>query len=318
MKNIFLTLSLTLLFSSSFAQQPLDSLLQNKIPIRVGLVLSGGGAKGFAHIGVLKVLEEANVKVDFIGGTSMGAIIGGLYASGYNAKQIDSIFKTTDFEAIIQDQIPRSSKNYYIKRNDERYALSLPVDKFRIGVPTAFSKGLYNYNLLAKLLHSARDINDFSKLPIPFLCIATDIETGEEILLNKGYLPQAIVASAAFPSLFAPVEIDGRLLVDGGVKNNYPIDEVLKMGANFIIGVDVQDGLKSRENLTGATKILVQVSILSLNEGMHEKIAKTNVYIKPDIKEYGVVSFTEGNQIIDTNSLQPNPQLLTSEPLFFP
>ena len=299
MKNIFLTLFLTLLYTSSFAQHTLDSLKQNHIPIKVGLVLSGGGAKGFAHIGVLKVLEEANIKIDFIGGTSMGAIIGGLYASGYNASQIDSIFRTTDFEAVIQDQVPRSSKNYYIKRNDERYALALPVDNFRIGVPTAFSKGLYNYNLLSKLLHSARDIKDFSKLPIPFLCIATDIETGDEILLNKGYLPQAIVASAAFPSLFAPVEIDGRLLVDGGIKNNYPIEEVKKMGANFIIGVDVQDGLQSRENLTGATKILVQVTNLSISEGMSQKIKQTDIYIKPDIKNYGVVSFTEGNQIIE-------------------
>ncbi|MGV8994642.1 MAG: patatin-like phospholipase family protein [Flavobacterium sp.] len=302
MKHILLALSLSFLFSSSFAQENQDSLATPKTPIRVGLVLSGGGAKGFAHIGVLKVLEEANVKIDFIGGTSMGAIIGGLYASGYNAAQIDSIFRTTDFDALIQDQIPRSSKNYYIKRNDERYALSLPVDKFRIGVPTAYSKGLYNYNLLSKLLHSARDINDFSKLPIPFLCIATDIETGEEILLNKGYLPQAIAASAAFPSLFAPIEIDGRLLVDGGVKNNYPIDEVKKMGATFIIGVDVQDGLKTRENLNGATKILVQVSNLSMNEKMHEKIKETDIYIKPDIRDYGVISFAEGNQIIEKGS----------------
>ena len=299
MKNTFLTLLLTLLFSSTFAQHSLDSLQQNNIPIKVGLVLSGGGAKGFAHIGVLKVLEEANIKIDYIGGTSMGAIVGGLYASGYNAAQIDSIFKTTNFDAIIQDQIPRTSKNYYIKRNDERYALTLPVDNFRIGVPTAFSKGLYVYNLMAKLLHSARDTKDFSKLPIPFLCIATDIETGEEVLLNKGYLPQAISASAAFPSLFAPVEIDGRLLVDGGVKNNYPIEEVLKMGANYIIGVDVQDGLKTRENLTGATKILVQVTNLSISDGMSKKMENTDIYIKPDIKDYGVISFAEGNQIIE-------------------
>lgn len=302
MKNSFLSIVLTLLFSSSFAQQPADSLSKSTNPVKIGLVLSGGGAKGFAHIGVLKVLEEANIKVDYIGGTSMGAIIGGLYASGYNASQIDSIFRTTDFDAIIQDQIPRSSKNYYIKRNDERYAVALPVDNFRIGVPAAFSKGLYNYNLLSRLLHSARDIKDFSKLPIPFLCIGTDIETGEEVLLNKGYLPQAIAASAAFPSLFTPVEIDGRLLVDGGVKNNYPIDEVKKMGANFIIGVDVQDGLKSRENLTGATKILVQVSTLSMNEGMHKKIENTDIYIKPDIRDYGVISFTEGNDIIEKGS----------------
>jgi NTE family protein len=109
---------------------------EQKKPLKVGLVLSGGGAKGFAHIGVLKVLEEAGVEVSYIGGTSMGAIVGGLYASGYNARQIDSIFQVTDFDALLQDHIPRSSKNFFGKRNDELYALSLPFNQFRIGIPT--------------------------------------------------------------------------------------------------------------------------------------------------------------------------------------
>ena len=124
------------------------------------------------------------------------------------------------------------------KHNDELYAVTLPVRKFSLGVPIALSKGLYNYNLLNKLTKSVRQIHDFSKLPIPFLCMATNIETGTQVLLNKGYLPEAILASSAFPTLFSPVEIDGKMLVDGGVSNNYPIDEVRKMGADIIIGVD--------------------------------------------------------------------------------
>lgn len=271
---------------------------EQKKPLKVGLVLSGGGAKGFAHIGVLKVLEEAGVEISYIGGTSMGAIVGGLYASGYNARQIDSIFKATDFDALLQDFIPRSSKNFYGKRNDELYAISLPFNKFHIGIPTALSKGLYNYNLLTKLTHNVRNVRDFNKLPIPFLCMATDIETGEEVLLNKGYLPQAMIASAAFPSLFSPVEIDGRLLVDGGVTNNYPIDEIRKLGANFIIGVDVQDDLKNRKSLKDATRILVQISNLQMIQRMKEKIDETDIYIKPDIRNYGVISFDEGQGII--------------------
>ena len=119
-----------------------------KPPLKVGLVLSGGGAKGFAHIGVLKVLEEAGVEISYIGGTSMGAIVGGLYASGYNATQIDSIFKATDFSELLSDFVPRSSKNFYGKRNDEIYAVILPFNKFHIGIPTGWSRGLYNYNLL--------------------------------------------------------------------------------------------------------------------------------------------------------------------------
>jgi NTE family protein len=267
-------------------------------PVKVGLVLSGGGAKGFAHIGVLKVLEEAGVKIDFIGGTSMGAIVGGLYASGYNARQVDSIFQNTDFDALLQDFIPRSSKNFYGKRNDELYAVSLPFNKFRVGIPTALSKGLYNYNLLAKLTHRVRHVRDFNDLPIPFLCVATNIENGEQVILDKGYLPQAMAASAAFPSLFAPVEIDGKMLVDGGVVNNYPIEEIRNLGADFIIGVDVQDDLKDRTGLNDATRILVQISNLGMIQRMKEDAKHTDIYIKPDISDFGVISFERGQEIV--------------------
>ncbi|RZJ35128.1 MAG: patatin [Flavobacterium sp.] len=291
MKKTALLVLTLLTFIASFSQE-------QKKPLKVGLVLSGGGAKGFAHIGVLKVLEEAGVEISYIGGTSMGAVVGGLYASGYNASQIDSIFKATDFDALLQDFIPRSSKNFYGKRNDELYAVSLPFDKFRIGIPTALSKGLYNYNLLTKLTHNVRHVRDFSKLPIPFLCIATDIETGQEVVLDKGYLPQAMAASSAFPSLFTPVEIDGRVLIDGGVTNNYPIDELKKRGANYIIGVDVQDELKDRNSLNDATRILVQISNLQMIQRMNEKRAQTDLYIRPDISNYGVISFDEGKEIV--------------------
>ncbi|WP_395060977.1 patatin-like phospholipase family protein [Flavobacterium sp.] len=284
---LFFCLSSIISFSQDTIKRP-----------KIGLVLTGGGAKGFAHIGVLKVLEKAGVKIDFIGGTSMGAVVGGLYATGYNASQIDSIFKATNFDELLQDYIPRTSKSFYEKRNDELYAFSLPFNKFSIGVPIALSKGMYNYNLLTKLTHKVRHIRDFNKLPIPFVCIATDIETGEQLLLNKGYLPQALLASSAFPTLFSPVEINGRMLVDGGVTNNYPIDEVKKMGADIIIGVDVQDGLKDRNSLKEATRILVQISNLQMIESMKEKIGKTDIYIKPDISNYSVISFDKGEEII--------------------
>ena len=271
--------------------------IEKKKP-KIGLVLSGGGAKGFAHIGVLKVLEQAGVKIDYIGGTSMGAVVGGLYASGYTAHQIDSVFQATDFDALLNDYIPRSSKNFYEKRNDEMYAFTLPFKKLKIGIPTSLSKGLYNYNLLNRLTYKVRHVRDFNQLPIPFVCIATDIETGEEVLLNKGYLAQALLASGAFPTLFSPVEIDGKLLVDGGVTNNFPIEEVKKMGADIIIGVDVQDDLKDRKSLKEATRILVQITNLQMIEKMKQKVALTNIYIKPDINDFGVISFDEGQQII--------------------
>ena len=287
-----------LLFAVLFVFSFQNTFAQEQKRPKIGLVLSGGGAKGFAHIGVLKVIEEAGVKIDYIGGTSMGAVVGGLYASGYNATQIDSIFQTTNFDELLNDFVPRSSKSFYEKRNDESYALVLPFNKFRIGIPEALSKGLYNFNLLSKLTRNVRHVRDFNQLPTPFLCIGTNIETGKQVVLNKGNLAQAMLASAAFPSLFSPIEIDGELLVDGGVANNYPIEEVRNLGADIIIGVNVQDGLADRSQLKNATKILVQITNLQSIEKMKNKIQDTNIYINPDIKNYGVISFDKGKEIV--------------------
>ncbi|MFP9113125.1 patatin-like phospholipase family protein [Flavobacterium sp. RHBU_3] len=266
--------------------------------LKVGVVLSGGGAKGLAHIGVLKVLEEAGVEVSYIGGTSMGAIVGGLYAAGYSAKELDSIFRSLDSDALLRDYTPRRTKNFFEKRNDEMYALQLPFQSFRIGVPKALSKGLYNYTTINRLTDHVRHVRSFKELPIPFVCIATDVETGQEVVLDKGVLADALLASGAFPSLYNPVEIDGRLLIDGGVTNNYPIEEVKKMGADIIIGVDVQDPLKNRDQITSATGILVQINNYQMIQKMEAKREATDIYIKPDISGFTVVSFEDGESII--------------------
>lgn len=265
---------------------------------KIGVVLSGGGAKGLAHIGALKVLEEAGVEISYIGGTSMGAIVGGLYAAGYSATELDSIFRVLDADAMLRDFTPRGSRNFFEKRNDEMYALTLPFKNFKIGFPTALSKGLYNYTTVNRLTEHVRHVRDFNNLPIPFVCIATDIETGEEVVLRGGVLPDAILASGAFPSLYSPVEIDGKLLIDGGVTNNYPIEEVKKMGADIIIGVDVQDPLKTRDQIKGATGILVQINNYQMIKKMDAKRDATNIYIKPDISGFSVVSFEDGEAII--------------------
>lgn len=295
-----LLLVILLVFTAGFAQQ------KNGKP-KVGVVLSGGGAKGLAHIGVLKVLEEAGVEVSYIGGTSMGAIIGGLYAAGYSATELDSIFNGLDSDAMLRDYTPRGSKNFYEKKNDELYALTLPFNKFRLGFPTALSKGLYNYTTINRLTDHVRHIRDFSKLPIPFVCIATDIETGEEVVLRRGILADAILASGAFPSLYYPVEIGDRLLIDGGVTNNYPVEEVRAMGADIIIGVDVQDGLKNRDDIKGATGVLVQINNYQMIQRMEGKRKATDIYIKPDIKDYTVISFDLGDAIIDKGEQAAKP-----------
>ena len=266
---------------------------------KVGLVLSGGGAKGLAHIGALKVIEEAGVEIDYVGGTSMGAIVGALYAAGYSANQLDSIFRATDFVSLIQDNLPRNAKTFYEKEDSERYALTLPFDNFKVTVPTAFSGGQNIYNELVRLLYHVKDVNDFSKLPIPFVCIATDIETGEEVVLDSGYLPQAIMASGTLPSLFEPSSIDDRVLIDGGVVNNYPIDKVRNMGADVIIGIDVQHDLSKRDALLSATEILSQINNYRTVRDMVQKSKKTDIYIKPDIEAFSVIEFNKADVIIE-------------------
>ncbi|WP_353776969.1 patatin-like phospholipase family protein [Winogradskyella sp. 3972H.M.0a.05] len=270
---------------------------------KVGLVLSGGGAKGFAHIGALKVIDSLGIKVDYIAGTSMGAIVGSLYASGYSGKELDSIFKNANFEEIINDKLPREAKTFYEKDQSEKYAVSIPFDNFEIQVPRSLSRGQNVFNLLTKVLLHVNDVKDFSKLPIPFFCIATNIETGEEVILDSGNLPKAVSASGAFPSLFQPVIIDGKVLIDGGVVNNYPIDKLKEKGMDIIIGVDVQDGLRDREALQSATDVLLQVNNFRTINDMKEKSKITDIYIKPDITEYTVISFGDVNEIIENGRL---------------
>ena len=281
--------------TGSFAQQ--DTLSSTKRP-KIGLVLSGGGAKGIAHIGVLRAIEEAGVKIDYIAGTSMGAIIGGLYASGYNAKQIDSIFEKVNPDLLIQDIIDRDYKNFYEKIQDDKYAFKLPFSNLKAKIPISFSKALHNQHLLNRLTAHVGHQVDFSKLPIPFLCIATDIENGEEIVLEKGNLAKSLLASGAFPTLYKPVIIDGKYLVDGGVLNNFPVDKLRAKGIDIIIGVNVQDDLKNRNELEDAAQVLTQISNVQVQKTTLEFIKQIEIYIKPEIKGFSVISFDRGQEIV--------------------
>lgn len=298
MNKHLLWIGLFLFFQLSFGQETVRP--------KVGLVLSGGGAKGLAHIGVLKTLDSLNIKVDYIAGTSMGAVVGGLYASGYSAKQLDSIFSKLDVNALLQDYTPRESKSFYEKRNDEIYALTLPFSNFKLGLPSGLSKGLYNFNLISRLTKHVSHIREFNQLPIPFLCIATDLETGNQVVLEKGILAEAIIASGALPTLYNPIEINGRLLIDGGVVNNYPVEELTSRGITVIIGVDVQEGLKNRTQLNDVTAVLSQINNFSMIEKMEEKKRLTTIYINPEVKGYSVVSFEKGTEIIQKGNDKAN------------
>ena len=294
MKKLLILILIICLPFSSKAQDT----TKTKTP-KVGLVLSGGGAKGFAHIGVLKVLDSLGVKIDYIAGTSMGAIVGSLYASGYSGKQLDSIFKTLDYDEVISDNLPRSAKTFYERDNSEKYVVNLPFDKFKIKLPSALSRGQNVFNLLSKLTLHVNEIERFDQMSIPFFCVATDVEKGEAVILDSGNLAQAVTASGAFPSLFQPVMIDGQLLIDGGVVNNYPIHELKAKGMDIIIGVDVQDDLKDRLELKSAPDVLLQINNFRTVSDMKLKSKITDVYIRPDIKDFTVVSFSESKQIIE-------------------
>ncbi|MEW4923494.1 patatin-like phospholipase family protein [Algibacter sp. 2305UL17-15] len=291
------TIILTLFLIASLSAKAQNHAQEKPAP-KVGLVLSGGGAKGLAHIGVLKVIDSLGVKIDYVAGTSMGAIVGSLYASGYSGKELDSIFNSLDFDRIINDNLPRVSKAFYERSNSEKYAITLPFENFKLKLPSAFSRGQNTYNLFSKLMLHVNHIKEFENLPIPFFCVSTNVENGKQVILDKGNLPLAVVASGALPSLFQPVTINGEILIDGGVVNNYPVDELKAKGMDVIIGVDVQDALVNRDELTSAPDVLFQINNFRTINDMKLKSKKTDIYIKPDIRNFNVVSFDQGNEII--------------------
>jgi NTE family protein len=289
------TKSLSVLFYFAFT----IVLAQPSNDLKVGLILSGGGAKGMAHVGVLKEIERAGVRIDYIGGTSMGAIVGGLYACGYSANQLEQLLLDTDLTNLISDSFDRNAKSFYDKEDSERYAITLPLVKGKIQFPVSLSKGQNVYNFLVQLMHHQRNVRDFTKLPIPFYCVATDLNSGEKVLLDKGFLPLAVNASSALPTLFSPVGIQDRTLTDGGVSDNYPIEEMLDKNMDVIIGVDVQTEISKTDETTTFSDILVRLGSLQTEKTMAPKKAKTDIYIQPDITGFTMLSFSDQAAIIN-------------------
>ena len=215
----------------------------------MGLALSGGGARGGAHVGVLKVLEELRIPVDYIAGTSMGAIVGGLYASGMSAAEVEEFLLTMDWEAVGEDRPPRRDRTYRRKEDDQRYVMDLEIGLDGFALPRGLRSGQRFTFELRRQVMPVVGVSDFSKLPVPFKAVAVDLETGDRVLLESGSLASAMRASMSIPGVFTPVELGGRLLVDGGIVANLPIDVVREMGADFVIAVNIGDQLRSRDQL---------------------------------------------------------------------
>ena len=259
---------------------------------RVAVVLSGGGAKGTAHIGALKVLERAGIPIDIVTGTSMGSLVGGLYAIGYNADALDSLVRGLDWSYVISDRENMSRQSLTDRKKQNTYILSqgLTIGKHNEN-DGGFIKGKNINMLLEKLCMGYTDSIDFNSLPIPFACVATNLVDNSEIDFHSGRLPQALRASMAIPAVFSPVRIGKMVLVDGGLTNNYPVDLARAMGADIVIGVTVQDSLRTSENLNSTISILMQMVDLNTLSKLEDNIANTDVYIHVDPSGYSSASF---------------------------
>ena len=263
----------------------------------VGLVLSGGGAKGFAYIGLLRVIQEAGLPVDYIGGSSIGSIIGGLYAIGYHPDTILKMIRSQDWNSLLTDNIDRTYVAFEEKEYGEKTIVRLPIRKKKLGLGSSLYQGQEVNLLLNKYFSPAYRETNFKKFQTPFLCMGTDLLTGDAIILNTGYLPMAIRASMSIPGYFSPTDYKGYLLVDGGVVNNYPVKEVKDMGAQIIVGGDVQTGLYTREQLTSITAIADQITSFARIEA--NKIGDSLTDLKVRFKvNYGMLDFDQYDSII--------------------
>jgi NTE family protein len=272
---------------------------QTSVRPKIGLVLSGGAAKGLAHIGVLKVLKKAGIHVDYVAGTSMGSIIGAFYAMGYDPDTIETIFLNSDWVSLLTDEISRSSYSVEEKEEKQRYIVSFPIREYLPKLPSGLKAGHNISNLLARYTLPYMNIRDFSNLPKPFACIAVDIETGKEVVLNSGHLEECIRASMAIPTVFTPVLIDGKLLVDGGLVNNFPADQLKAMGADIIIGVNLGFKPFTKDELFSLTSIIEQSLLLPSSENNRKNEALCSILIKPDVMYHSRSDFKHTAGIIE-------------------
>ena len=302
MKKIVMILMAAMMCSTMNAQesdstavvQKKDSTAVSNTRKKVGVVLSGGGAKGMAHIGVLKVLEKAGIPVDIVTGTSMGSIIGGLYAIGYNSHSLDSMVRVQDWGYVITDKedLRNQSLTDWQKQNTYFFSTGITIGKKDMNAG-GIIRGKNLAELFTQLCVGYTDSLDFTRdLPIPFACAATDIITNDEVDFHSGRLPQAMRASMAIPAAFSPVRLGDKVLVDGGLKNNYPADLAREMGADIIIGVTVQGAPKTAEDMGGAMSIISQIVDVNCKNKLDENLAITDLHLSVDTKGYNAASFS--------------------------
>jgi len=264
--------------------------------LRVGLVLSGGGARGAAHVGVLKALEAERIPIDAIAGTSMGAVVGGLYATGLSAVEIAAFVDSPEWREAFQEPGPRDRLSFRRKSEDQNFLIDFPLGLksgiFRL--PKGLLSGQRLSQALRRVTQPVARTEVFNALPTPFRAVATDLETGEPINLTRGDLVSAMCASVAAPGVFSPVEIDGRLLVDGGLANNLPVELAREMGADVLIVVDVGFPLRKRETLDSVATISNQMLSILIRRGSDAQLKSlqpADVLLTPELGEASSFDF---------------------------
>jgi NTE family protein len=270
---------------------------------RIGLVLSGGGARGVAHIGVLKVLEEQHVPIDAIAGTSMGAVVGGLYASGLSAREIEAIMTSLNWQEAFRDLPPREDLTLRRKQEDQNFLVKFPlgIRGGKVLLPKGLIQGQRLNQILRRLTLPVARITDFNELPTPFRALATDLETGDAVTLDSGDLTSAMRASMSAPGVFAPVERDGRLLVDGGISENLPVDIARAMGVDILIVVDVGSPLLTRDKLNSVPVISNQMIAILIQRNTREQLEKLkaqDVLIAPPLGDTSSFDFGNVKRVI--------------------
>ncbi len=309
MKQITLTLVFFTLLSffllqethgtSAAIEKEKNATAEFKSSKSVGLTLSGGGAKGLAHVGVLHVLDSVGVQIEYIGGTSMGSIVGAMYAAGYSASEIERFALELDWQSLFSRRTELSYTHPRRKESYGRYILEIPIEDWQFVIPSGAIEGQQMWNVLSELFFHVQHVSDFNELPIPFFCVATDVETGEPVIMDSGDLVTAVRASMAIPSVFTTVNRGGKQLIDGGVVENFPVAFTKERGADYVIGVNVSQGLRQAHELRTPVDILYQMGFYLDARNFVNNRDLTDLYIEPDLMEFTAASFQSVEQIIE-------------------
>lgn len=259
----------------------------------VGLVLSGGGAKGAAHLRVIKAIEEAGIPIDYIAGTSVGSIIGGLYAVGYTIEEIEALYTSMNWFDIFTDRNAREEQLFADKQKDDAYMFDVMLSSDDISIPSGIVRGDKFMDQLNELLLGYQYIDSFDSLPIPFACVSYDMNTGSEYVARGGSLSAAIRASMSIPGVFTPVKYKNMVLVDGGVYNNFPVDVVRDMGAEIVIGVDLSDGIRTDADIENMILIFEQLTTFLGRDNYERNKRDCDYYIHPEVAPYTAASFNQ-------------------------